>query len=171
MQLFNILSKLLDYPDDELMANLDSLIKIIKKTENITKNERKTLIDFIMWMKTHSSIEMQQLYVETFDMNPEHDLHFTHHIFGDNSVRGPALIDLSEHFKNDGLEVKDGEIPDYFPLILEYVSTLTELEARVFLGHIKKVIKVLADNLAKAKSPYAKLFKIIEMHSNLTEAA
>ena len=83
-------------------------------------------------------------YVQTFDMTPEHDLHLTHHLFGDDRGRGPALIDLSEHYKGMGLELEKGEIPDYLPLILEFVSTLDEMQARVFLGDAAKVLKVLA---------------------------
>ncbi len=74
----------------------------------------------------------------------------------------PALIDLSEHFKSAGLEVEEGEIPDYLPLILEYVSTLDEMQARVFLGDAAKVITVLAENLEKAESPYSRLLRIVE---------
>ena len=31
--------------------------------------------------------------------HPEHSLHLTHHLFGDDKNRGPALIDLSEFYK------------------------------------------------------------------------
>ncbi|MBT3431430.1 MAG: nitrate reductase molybdenum cofactor assembly chaperone, partial [Candidatus Thioglobus sp.] len=133
--------------------------------------EKKIIMEFISWMRIHTTTGIQQSYVETFDMVPEHDLHLTHHIFGDDNGRGPALIDLSEHFKNEGLEVKDGEIPDFLPLILEYVATLDDMESRVFLGDAKKIIKVIADNLDEAKSPYAKLIRIVEKRSYLAQAA
>ncbi len=171
MQVFNVLSRLLDYPDDELMSNLDGVIDYVKTSDSIEESEKETIMEFISWMRIHTSTGMQQTYVETFDMVPEHDLHLTHHIFGDDKGRGPALIDLSEHFKGEGLEAKDGEIPDFLPLILEYVSTLDEFSSRVFLGDAKKIIKVIADNLEDAKSPYAKLLKIVEKRSYLAEAA
>ena len=171
MKLFNVLSKLLDYPNDELINNIDELIEDVDNLGNITADERNTIMEFISWMRVHTSIGLQQNYVETFDMVPEHDLHLTHHIFGDDKGRGPALIDLSEHFKNEGLEVKKGEIPDYLPLILEYASIISEMEARIFLGDAKKIIKILADNLDKAKSPYSKLIRIIEKRSHLSQAA
>ncbi len=171
MQIFNILSRLIDYPDDELMENLDSVIKLVKDSSEINEDEKENIIEFISWMRIHTTIGIQQTYVETFDMVPEHDLHLTHHIFGDDNGRGPALIDLSEHFKGEGLEVRDGEIPDFLPLILEYASTLTEMESRVFLGDVKKIVKVIADNLDEAESPYSKLIRIIEKHGYLAEAA
>jgi nitrate reductase molybdenum cofactor assembly chaperone NarJ/NarW len=171
MQIFNVLSKLIDYPDDELMENLDSVIEFVKESTEINDSEKRTIMEFISWMGVHTSIGIQQAYVETFDMVPEHDLHLTHHIFGDDNGRGPALIDLSELFKAEGLEVKKGEIPDFLPLILEYVATLDDMESRIFLGDVKKIVKVIADNLDEAESPYAKLIRIIESRSYLADAA
>ncbi len=171
MQIFKVLSKLIDYPDDELMENLDSVIEYVKDSSEIAAEEKEAIMNFISWMRVHTSTGMQQTYVETFDMVPEHDLHLTHHIFGDDNGRGPALIDLSEHYKGEGLEVNDGEIPDFLPLILEYVSSLDEMESRIFLGDAKKIIKIIADNLDEAESPYAKLIRIIEKRSYLAEAA
>ena len=171
MQVFNVLSRLIDYPSDELMENLDSVIEFVSDSTEIDDNEQKTIMEFISWMRVHTTTGIQQAYVETFDMVPEHDLHLTHHIFGDDNARGPALIDLSEHFKSEGLDLLEGEIPDFLPLILEYVSTLDDMESRVFLGDAKKIIKVIADNLDEAESPYAKLIRIIEKRSYLVEAA
>ncbi len=171
MQVFNVLSRLLDYPDNELMENLDAVIDYVKASTSIDVSEKDTIVEFIAWMRVHTPTGMQQTYVETFDMVPEHDLHLTHHIFGDDKGRGPALIDLSEHFKGEGLEARDGEIPDFLPLILEYVSTLDDMSSRVFLGDAKKIIKIIADNLEDAKSPYSKLVKIVEKRSYLAEAA
>jgi len=171
MQVFAVLSKLIDYPDNELIENLDSVIEYIKDSSEIATDEKEILMEFVSWMRSHTSIKLQETYVETFDMVPEHDLHLTHHIFGDDRGRGPALIDLSEHLKNEGLEVKEGEIPDFLPLLLEYASTLDDIKSRAFLGDAKKIIKIIADNLDKAKSPYSKLIRIVEKHSCLTIAA
>ena len=171
MQVFAVLSKLIDYPDNELIENLDSVIEYIKDSSEIATDEKEILMEFVSWMRSHTSIKLQETYVETFDMVPEHDLHLTHHIFGDDRQRGPALIDLSEHLKNEGLEVKEGEIPDFLPLLLEYASTLDDIKSRAFLGDAKKIIKIIADNLDKAKSPYSKLIRIVEKHSCLTIAA
>jgi nitrate reductase delta subunit len=143
----------------------------LKEDPEVTAQERDELMQLISWMQIHNLIGMQSDYVRTFDMTPEHDLHLTHHLFGDDSGRGPALIDLSEHYKAAGLEVDENEIPDFLPLILEYVSMLDDMQARVFLGDAAKVITVLAENLEKAKSPYARLLRIIESRGHLAKAA
>ena len=171
MRIYNILARLLDYPDAELMENLPEIISLLKGNPDVSAQERNALTQLVSWMQLHDLTGLQENYVRTFDMTPEHDLHLTHHLFGDDRGRGPALIDLSEHYKSGGLEIEDGEIPDFLPLILEYVSILDEMQARVFLGDAAKVLKILADNLEKAGSPYAKLLRIVENRGHLAQAA
>jgi len=165
------MARLLDYPSGELMENLPAITEMLKEDPDVTAQERDALMQFISWMQIHDLTGIQSDYVQTFDMTPEHDLHLTHHLFGDDRGRGPALIDLSEYYKASGLELAEGEIPDYLPLILEYVSTLDDLQARVFLADASKVLKVLAENLEKAQSPYAKLLRIVEERGHLAQAA
>jgi len=171
MRIYTILARLLDYPDQELMEHIPEIIQVLKEDPQITSQERDAMMQLVSWMQLHDLTGLQGNYVQTFDMTPEHDLHLTHHLFGDDNGRGPALIDLSEHFKSSGLEMEEGEIPDFLPLILEYVSTLDEMQARVFLGDASKVIKVLAENLEKKESPYSRLLRIVENRGHLAQAA
>ncbi len=171
MKLYTVLARLLDYPTTALMEHLTEITEVIDCDPQIKQGERKEVADFISWLQLHDLTGAQQIYVQTFDMVPEHDLHMTHHIHGDSRDRGPALIDLTEHFKANGLEIKDGEIPDYLPLLLEYVSTLGEEESRFFLADVGKILAILGDNLEKANSPYAKLVRMIENRGQLVKAA
>lgn len=171
MLIYNIMARLLDYPDDELMQNLPGIIDAINQDDAIGPQEKEDLLNLVSWMNMHDLTSLQSQYVQTFDMVPEHDLHLTHHLFGDDRGRGPALIDLSEYYKASGLEVEGKEIPDFLPLILEYVSTLDDLQARVFLGDAAKVLKVIGDNLEKAESPYARILRIVENRGHLAQAA
>ncbi|MEW5755727.1 MAG: nitrate reductase molybdenum cofactor assembly chaperone [Pseudomonadota bacterium] len=171
MNVYMVLSRLLDYPTQELVDNLRMLQKIVSKKMALPPEEEEGVSNFIKWMRRHDLIELQEIYVQTFDMQPEHSLHLTHHLFGDDRGRGPALVDLGEHYKGEGMEVKSGELPDYLPLILEYVSTLDEFAARVFLADAAKVLTVLAANLEHSNSPYAPLVRIIDRHGRLVQTA
>jgi len=171
MIIYTILSRLLDYPDPDLKGNLDVMDEVLNKDSQITEQERTAINDFIKQLRQQSLMELQQEYVQTFDMVPEHSLHLTHHLFGDDRGRGPALVDLSEHYKGMGLDMREGEIPDYLPLILEYVSTLDEMAARVFLADAGKVLTVIAANLEKSDSHYAPLVRLVEHRGQLAKTA
>jgi len=58
-------------------------------------------------------------------------------------ARGPALVKLSEFFQAQGYTIDAGELPDYLPLLLEYVSTLPDEQgARQFLHQAVEVAAV-----------------------------
>jgi nitrate reductase delta subunit len=170
MRIYKILSVLLQYPEQELMDNLPEIVEWVNDTADIDQEERTILQEFIQKMENKVLLDLQADYVKTFDMVPEHSLHLTHHLFGDDKNRGPALIDLGELYKDYGVEVSKSanELPDYLPLILEFAAYLDSSESTVFLSDAKKVFGVLMDNLKEAASPYADLISIIAGRASLT---
>lgn len=171
MQFYKVAARLLDYPDAELMKNLDAVTQLVNSDLEVTTEEKQVVNELVSWMQSLDLTRIQQTYVDTFDMTPEHDLHLTHHLFGESRERGPAMVEISEHYKAAGLEVSNGELPDFLPLILEYVSTLDEMQARFFLNDAAKVLTVLADNLDKVDSLYGRLIRVIEKRGYLAKAA
>jgi len=120
-----------------------------------------------------SLTKLQASYVDMFDLKAANSLYLTYHLFDEQDRdRGPALIELSELYKSTGFEIGDGELPDYLPLILEYVATMDdEASAREFLQQTAQAVDIIATNLEKYDSPYASLLRIIESHGQLAEMA
>lgn len=161
MQFYKILSVLLDYPDDGLRDNLEDIAEVVNSLDSISDDERNVVTQFIQWIQGQDSIELQGLYVQIFDFNQDNSLHLTHHLLGDDRERGPALVDLGEFYNETGWKAHEKELPDYLPLILEFVSTQDEMAARIFLSDAAKAINMLADNLEKSESEYVPLINII----------
>lgn len=171
MTIYKLLSALLDYPDQDLLDNLPEVRQALDGCREINHAERAALRKFLARLDNGDLTEIQAEYVQTFDLTPQHSLHLTHHLFGDDKNRGPALIDLSELYKDHGVEVATNELPDYLPLILEFVAYQEDTDAQAFLSDAVKVFAVLATNLEKANSPYAPLVRIIENRASLTRLA
>jgi nitrate reductase delta subunit len=173
MALYKILSALLDYPDQDLIDAIPEIGAEIGRSPDIDSSEKEALRTFLDHVAQQPLTELQASYVKTFDLTPEHSLHLTHHFFGDDNDRnrGPALIDLGELYKDYGVQTTTNELPDYLPLILEFAAMLEDTEATTFLADANKVLTVLADNLAKAGSPYAPLLSIIKSRATLTRLA
>ena len=173
MRIYKILSVLLEYPEQELIDSMPEIRAIVDENTDIDAEERAALLKFLEHLISKPLIEVQADYVNTFDRTPEHSLHLTHHLFGEESDRnrGPALIDLSEMFKEYGVKTVTNELPDYLPLLLEFASYLDGNEATVFLSDVNKVLGLLADNLDKAGSPYAALLSITKSRATLTRLA
>ena len=168
MRLYKILSVLLDYPDQALAEHIADIHQEIIDCTELDDEERLALLKFNDYLGKHSLTTLQENYVQTFDMTAEHSLHLTHHLFGDDKNRGPALIDLGELYKEYGMEVASNELPDYLPIILEFVAYMDEGEASVFLADAHKVLTLLAENLEKAESPYGALLSIVQGRATLT---
>ena len=164
---YRLLARLLDYPTAELQSTLP---EIWAQLEKLPEGERKVVGNFLAHLHWEDMTEWQALYVRTFDMVPDNALHLSHHLFGDDKNRGPALIDLSEFYKEYGLELAANELPDYLPLMLEFSSQLEQDEAKMFLSQWVKVLGQLALNLEKVESPYAPLIRLIEQRSQLVTA-
>jgi nitrate reductase delta subunit len=173
MPIYKLLAVLLDYPDQELLDHLPEIGVEIGKSPAIDKAEKDALLKLINFLTNTPLIELQESYVKTFDLTPEHSLHLTHHLFGDDNDRnrGPALIDLGELYKDYGIQTTTNELPDYLPLILEFAALLEDNEATTFLADANKVLTVLTDNLIKAGSPYAPLLSIVKSRATLTRLA
>lgn len=173
MRIYKVLSVLLEYPDQELIDNLPEIRAIVDGSTDIDAEQRVGLRKFLDHLSSVPLTEIQVEYVNTFDRTPEHSLHLTHHLFGEETDRdrGPALIDLGEMFKEYGVKTVTNELPDYLPLLLEFTSQLDDSEATVFLSDIGKVLKTLTENLTKANSPYAAPLSIIESRATLTRLA
>ena len=173
MLIYKVFSALLEYPEQELLDNLQEIRTLVTDNADLEREERKVACNFLDYLASRDLTELQICYVDTFDRVPEHSLHLTYHLFGDESDRnrGPALIDLTEMFKEYGVKMLSNELPDYLPLLLEFASYLEESEATVFLSDVHKVLGILSVNLAKVNSPYAALLSTIEHRAVLTRLA
>lgn len=179
MKIFKLMSLLLDYPSDDFLAALRELagddplglVQRLDESGALEPDEAQQVADLINGILATDPLELQGTYVQCFDLTAEHSLHLTHHLFGEEKTRGPALIDLGEFYRGYGLQADEKELPDYLPVMLEFVSTLSLDEAWVFLADVGKVLKVLADNLEKSGSTYAPLIRIIEKQGSLARLA
>jgi len=172
-QVYKVLSVLLEYPRKELVENWDEMQQLVSDLPDLADEDKSRLIGFIEWASALTLTQFQAKYVDSFDMTAENSLYLTYHLFDEQDrERGPALIQLSELYKSTGFEIGDGELPDYLPLILEYVSTMDDASsAHDFLKQTAQAADIIASNLEKNASPYAPLVRIVESHGLLADIA
>jgi nitrate reductase delta subunit len=80
-------------------------------------------------LESGNALENEAEYVEVFDRGRATSLHLFEHVHGDSRDRGPAMIDLAQTYEKAGLFLGPGEMPDYLPVVLEFVSTQPPKEA------------------------------------------
>ena len=115
-----LLSVLLHYPDDQLLNRLDEVASVADRS---CRTEIKSAVSaFVDELKTFTLLQVQENYTAAFDMNPSTTLNMTYHAYGDNEKRAAALAHLQHTYQQAGWQRTTGELPDYLPLMLEFLS-------------------------------------------------
>ena len=150
-----VLAALLGYPDPMLRSHLPEMRALLCDDPALTASRRAELDALMDALQRADPLDAESAYVELFDRGRATSLHLFEHVHGDSRDRGPALIDLGQTFEAAGLVLAEGELPDYLPAVLEFVSTQPPREARAFLGEMAHIFNPIFGALLKRESAYA----------------
>ena len=154
-----VLALLLGYPDAELRSHLGEMQGVLHAERALSASRLAELDALIATLGRKAVLEVESDYVELFDRGRATSLHLFEHVHGDSRDRGPAMIDLIKTYEQAGLMLDPnkvgGELPDYLPVVLEFVSTLTAAQMRDFIGEIAHILNAVHTALVKRQSLYA----------------
>lgn len=150
-----VLGALLAYPDARMRGQLAEMRAVLVDEDAVSLSRRIELDALMHGLLDGDPLDSESAYVELFDRGRATSLHLFEHVHGDSRDRGPAMIDLCGTYEAAGLFLAPTELPDYLPVILEYVSTQPPREARAFLAEIAHILNALFGALCKRKSAYA----------------
>jgi len=156
------LSVLLSYPTEELVAAVPAIREAVSAEGLVPKSEMGPLLALIDGFATGDIYDLQERYGLLFDRTRSLSLNLFEHVHGESRERGQAMVDLKDHYARHGLELGSGEMPDFLPLFLEFLSTRPLPEARALLGQPLHVLTALRERLSKRKSVYAAAFAALE---------
>ena len=153
--LLKIFSLLLQYPDEEIQS-VDWQAEFARVDEpELLEN----LNVFGEYFTRTPLVQLQENYVHTFDFNDKTNLYLTYLKSGDEKERGQALAWLKEIYAFAGFELDSSELPDYLPLLLEFVSHADTVIRTDLLRRFREAIDHTQQVLEETKSPYANLLK------------
>src|SRR5690625_189735 len=119
-KVFKLLSVLLQYPEREWIKEIPMMALEIEQLNDAYL--QKNFTAFFDYLKHTDFDQLCENYVNTFDYHGIVTLHLTYNVFKDSRKRGEALIELQRLFKTVDLEKTSAELPDYLPLILEFLA-------------------------------------------------
>jgi len=150
-----VLARLLGYPDAGLRSHLSEM-RAALHTERAITAARLAELDVLMHaLASADALDCEAAYVQLFDQGRAASLHLFEHVHGDSRDRGPAMIDLAQTYDQAGLYLAPGELPDYLPVVLEFVSTQPRREARAFLAEMAHILNAIFNALQQRQSAYA----------------
>jgi len=150
-----VLARLLSYPDAQLRGDLDAMRQALLSEKAVAPARLEELDALISSLARGNTLDNEAEYVEVFDRGRATSLHLFEHVHGDSRDRGPAMIDLAQTYEKAGLFLGPNEMPDYLPVVLEFVSTQPPKEARAFLGEMAHIFNAIFNALQQRNSPYA----------------
>lgn len=150
-----VLARLLAYPDAELRGHLPEMRAALHSDKVLSKTRLTELDELIASLQHGDPIDSEGQFVEIFDRGRATSLHLFEHVHGDSRERGPAMIDLTQTYEKAGLFLGEGEMPDYLPVVLEFVSTQPPKEARAFLGEMAHIFNAIFNALQQRDTRYA----------------
>ncbi|MEZ5564747.1 MAG: nitrate reductase molybdenum cofactor assembly chaperone [Gammaproteobacteria bacterium] len=157
-----VLARLMAYPEQSLLDAVPQMIDVLRAEEWFSPTLTEQLATYMCSIAARPITEVQEEYVALFDRGRALSLHLFEHVHGESRDRGQAMVDLLELYRDGGLELDARELPDYLPLMLEYLSTRPRPETQELLGDAMGVVVLLGARLAERKSDYALLFSALE---------
>ena len=160
MSVLKLIGVLLDYPRDELWQHGEELLEACDDPA-LSPARRRQLQTFVRDLLATDPLDAQDRWLATFDRGRSMSLLVFEHIHGESRDRGQAMVDLIDAYRKNGFELDARELPDYLPLLLEYLSHRPQAEAKDWLHHIGHIAGMLAARAAERQLPHAVLLEIL----------
>ena len=147
-------SLLLDYPDEDLVANAAMIRAAARR---LPATLAASIEEFVGHLETTSLRTLQQDYVETFDNRRRCNLFLTYFAHGDTRKRGLALLRFKQTYIASGFELSDSELPDHLCVVLEYAATIDQSQGRQLMLDHRAGLELLRLSLRDLGSPWHSL--------------
>lgn len=126
---YETMAALLNYPGVEYSASLSRLFSVLPEECSGHAADCATAVGAL------SLTAQQELFTQTFDLNPICSLELGWHLFGENYERGLLLVRLREELRGAGIP-ENGELPDHLTYALRLLPTMEHDRAEDFVASI-----------------------------------
>jgi nitrate reductase molybdenum cofactor assembly chaperone NarJ/NarW len=161
MLTYRVLSALLSYPTPELRAATKEGVRILCDEALLSGELIAAVCSFADWLLDTPQLDAESAYIEAFDRGRSTSLYMFEHIHGESRARGEAMHKLLLRYRAHGLELEGGELPDFLPLFLEFLSTRAPIEAAKHLTEVSDIISLIGRRLRARGAPHAPLLEAV----------
>lgn len=160
-------SLVLSYPSEELQQAMPEIAAVLMSEKRLTTVARHALSPLLKDLETGDILDLQESYVALFDRSRTLSLNLFEHVHGESRDRGGAMVSLVETYREGGYEPATSELPDHLPVLLEFLSTRPEQEAKEILVDVTHLFETLATRLKRRESSYCAVFAALQQISGI----
>ncbi len=161
MLLFKAFSALLSYPSEDMRQALSEIADIVRAAPLLDSPRRDDLLALIDELGDGDLLAVEERYVDLFDRGRALSLHLFEHLLGESRDRGEAMVELKQLYEKAGFELTARELPDYLPVVLEYLSCRDVAEARDMLADCGQILGTIGRSLVARRSRYAAVLQAL----------
>ena len=162
MKTLAVISRVLCYPTEGLQAAVPEMRQAIRDEGELSTEVQWRLDALLGEIEETPLLDLQEVYVNLFDRGRNLSLHLFEHVHGESRDRGQAMVDLMNQYAAAGFEVDAYELPDYLPMLLEYLAQRDRAEIDELLGDAMGVVILLGARLTEHGSSYSVAFDALE---------
>lgn len=161
MVVLRALGALLTYPRTELHDALPEIVETLRVSSLLSPQNLVALEGLVELLADADPLWTEEHYVEMFDRRRATSLHLFEHVHGDTRERGHAMVELKALYERAGFNLSTSELPDYLPVILEYLSYRDLAEAKAMLGDCSHILRAIGEALLQRGSNYSAIFQAL----------
>lgn len=142
--IFEMLADLLCYPGEDYLPHLADSARVLAGTH---PDAALLLSELAERLEDRSVEQLQELFIQTFDLSPVCSLEMGWHLFGENYDRGTLLVKMRQELRRYGLP-ESTELPDHLTHALALLSRMEPERAEEFavacvLPALEKMLEAL----------------------------
>lgn len=151
------------YPTDEYHAQTEQCLEMLERIQPVVAEQFRPFAEFVL---TKRPADLEELYIQAFDMNPGTSLDMSWHLFGETYDRGAFLVAMRQLLKEHDIDEKS-ELPDNVTHLLQVLPHLDEQRGEdIALRCLLPGLLIVEENLKNSENPYlaviVSLRKLIE---------
>lgn len=128
IEVYDTLSSLLKYPQPGAATAVNSSLKVLQAANSPAA---ESIARFAGFVASRTQEEMEELFTQTFDINPVCALEVGWHLFGERYERGTFIVKMRETLRRLNLP-ESAELPDHISHVLEALGRMEPEEADGF---------------------------------------
>lgn len=155
----DLFARLFAYPDEDYRLHVERCRGAVPEQ---AEECAALLAEFAEEIETFSTAELEELYIQTFDWNPDRCLEIGWHLFGENYDRGAFLVQMRQKLRRYGL-AESTELPDHLTHVLPVLGRMEAGEAAKFTGSfVLPALQKIRTALEGKNNPYQKAIAALD---------
>ncbi|MBS4027693.1 MAG: molecular chaperone TorD family protein [Ignavibacteriales bacterium] len=158
---YDTFSRIFLYPKEDYRLRIAALSSFQVSTNENEKNILGLISRFQTETQELSIDDFEELYTQTFDINPVASLELGWHLYEETYERGSFLVTMRELLRTHSIE-ESSELPDHVTHVLLLLARMEKTEADAFAAtYVFPALKKILDGFDGKQNPYEHLLRAL----------